>query len=109
MKYKYSNIKVVEYWNGYRPYYVFDNGNKILLSVARPTKKLATEIGKMQVDYMNAIHIAQYVWEHGDWYELRDIYDSYEELLKDVNESLRDKAKRKELFKWLRENMEVAL
>lgn len=53
---------------------------------------------------MNAKQIAQYVWENGDWYELRDIYDSYEELLEDVEESLRERAKREELFKWLKEN-----
>lgn len=52
-KYLCKNIKVVSYWNGYRPYYVHENGNRELLSVAMPTRELAYAMGREQVKHMN--------------------------------------------------------
>lgn len=52
MKYLYKNITVEPYYNGYRPYYN-NNGNRILLATARPTRKTAMEIAKIEVDYLN--------------------------------------------------------
>ena len=53
MKYKMSHIKVEEYWNGYRPFYVHSNGTRELLAVAKPTRKLAMACAKEQVKYLN--------------------------------------------------------
>ena len=53
MKYRVSNIRIEEYWNGYRPFYIHSNGNKELLAVAKPTRKLAMAIAKEQVKYLN--------------------------------------------------------
>lgn len=47
-RYLYKDIKIVQYWNSYRPYY-----GKMLLHVGMPTRKLAYEVGKLEVDYMN--------------------------------------------------------
>ena len=51
--YAYKNIKVEQYWNGYRPYYVHENGVKELLHVGMPTKADAFKVGKIEVDFMN--------------------------------------------------------
>lgn len=53
MRLKYANIKVEEYWNGYRPFYIHENGKKELLHVAVPTKEMALAYGKAEVDFMN--------------------------------------------------------
>ena len=50
--YKYKNLIIEPYWNGYRVYYRHDNGNKELLTY-KPTRKEAQTAGKLQVDYMN--------------------------------------------------------
>ena len=53
MKYRVSHIKVEEYWNGYRPFYIHSNGNKELLAVAKPTRKLAMACAREQIKYLN--------------------------------------------------------
>ena len=51
--------------------------------------------------YTLAKRIANFIWENGDWYELRDKYDTFGELLADTLQSLADKAKRKAIIQWL--------
>lgn len=53
MKYKVSHIRIEEYWNGYRPFYIHNNGTRELLAVAKPTRKLAMAIAREQVKYLN--------------------------------------------------------
>lgn len=54
-KYKYKNLVIKPYWNGYDVYYAHENGNMDLLVVGSccPTRKIAMEAGKQQVDAMN--------------------------------------------------------
>lgn len=53
-KYIYKNIVVEKYWNSYRTYYDFGNGNKELIAVGGLLKANAYKIGKQIVDFMNA-------------------------------------------------------
>ena len=53
MRYRMSHIKVEEYWNGYRPFYIHSNGTRELLAVAKPTRKLAMACAREQVKYLN--------------------------------------------------------
>ena len=45
-----GKLIVEPYWNGYRPFCVTENGNKILLHTAMPTKAEAIRIGKMEME-----------------------------------------------------------
>ena len=51
-KYFYKNLAIVPYWNGYRVYYLHENGNRELVAF-QMTKKDAIKAGHLQVDYMN--------------------------------------------------------
>ena len=44
-----SKLVIEPYWNGYRPFYVMENGNKVLLHTAVPTKEMALAYGKAEV------------------------------------------------------------
>lgn len=52
-RYFYKQIEVVPYWNGYRPYYIHEDGTRELLAVGTDTRAKAYEIGRQEVDAMN--------------------------------------------------------
>lgn len=56
-KYKYKQLKAERYWNGWRTFYVHDNGNKELICAFCLTKRDALDCGKANVDYMNGKEI----------------------------------------------------
>ena len=50
--------------------------------------------------------IATFMWDYADWYELRDCYDSFEELVTETIASLYDRVKRNVMALVLKESIE---
>ena len=50
--------------------------------------------------------IAKFMWDYGDIYELRDIYDSFEEFVTEIVASLYDRVKRNVMALVLKESIE---
>lgn len=48
-----GKLAIEKYWNGYRVFCVMENGKKVLLHTAVPTKEMALMYGKAEVDFMN--------------------------------------------------------
>lgn len=45
-----GKLIIEKYWNGYRPFCVTEDGNKVLLHTAVPTKEMAMEYGKAEIN-----------------------------------------------------------
>ena len=43
--------------------------------------------------------IAEFMWKYGDWYELRDCYDSFEDFVTETISSLYNSRERNEIAK----------
>jgi len=53
--------------------------------------------------YELAKRIANFVWENGDWFEIRDTYDTFGELVSETLIGLSDKVYCRAIIDWLNE------